>query len=318
MKIKILLAAPRGYCAWVHRAINIVEQAIVSYWTPLYVNHEIIHNKFIIEHFKYKWVIFWKDPEEISQGGIIVFSAHWVWPEFIKRVRNSKLQFIDASCPLVIKVHNEAKKFLESGYDIIYVWKKWHQEADGILEEAADRIHIVSKIDDVEKILVYWESKKYALLTQTTLSVQETQELIKKIQILIPNIILPVKEDICYATTNRQMAVTEIAKKSNMLIIVGSKNSSNSTKLKKIGDTHGIKTLQIDSYTELIEQVWVSFLNKIEEGICTIWISWWASAPEHLIQEVVDYCKTLWDVEIEEVKVAQEKMIFPFNIELQK
>ena len=314
MKIKILLASPRGYCAGVNRAIEIVDKAIIDYGTPLYVNHEIIHNKYIISHFENKGVIFWEKIENIESWNIIVFSAHWIWPEFVKKVKEQWLKYLDASCPLVIKVHREAKQFLQEWYKIIYIGKKWHQEAEWIKEESKEHIHIISGKNDLEK-LQFQKNQKIALLTQTTLSVSETQILIDDAKSIFPNIALPKAWDICYATTNRQIAVKEICKNADILIIVGSKNSSNSTKLKYIWEKKDIKTFQIDSYSELWDD-FEKLLNNNEN--ITIWLSSWASVPDKLVQEVISYCKTLWEVEIVEITVADEKMIFPSKLELQE
>lgn len=314
MKIKILLASPRGYCAGVNRAIEIVDKAIIDYGTPLYVNHEIIHNKYIISHFENKGVIFWEKIENIESWNIIVFSAHWIWPEFVKKVKEQWLKYLDASCPLVIKVHREAKQFLQEWYEIIYIGKKWHQEAEWIKEESKEHIHIISGKNDLEK-LQFQKNQKIALLTQTTLSVSETQILIDDAKSIFPNIALPKAWDICYATTNRQIAVKEICKNADILIIVGSKNSSNSTKLKYIWEKKDIKTFQIDSYSELWDD-FEKLLNNNEN--ITIWLSSWASVPDKLVQEVISYCKTLWEVEIVEITVADEKMIFPSKLELQE
>ncbi len=315
MKIKILLASPRWYCAWVKRAIQIVDKAIIDYGTPLYVNHEIIHNKYIISHFENKWVVFWEEVENIDTGNIIVFSAHWIWPEFVSKVRKQWLQFIDASCPLVVKVHNEAQKFLEQWYEIIYIWKKWHQEAEWIKEESRKHIHIISNKSDLER-LNFSREKKIALLTQTTLSVSETEKLIDNAKSLYPNVVLPKAWDICYATTNRQKAVHTISKEADILIVVWSKNSSNSTKLKHIWEEYNITSLLIDSYSELDNKLIESLAE--EKETLTIAISGWASAPEKLIQELITHLKSMWNVEIEEVKVTEEKIVFPSKLVLQK
>ena len=315
MKIKVLLAAPRWYCAGVNRAIQIVDKAIVDYGTPLYVNHEIIHNKYIISHFENKGVIFWEKVENIDAWNIIVFSAHWIWPEFVSRVRKQWLQFIDASCPLVVKVHNEAQKFLSEWYEIIYIWKKWHQEAEWIKEESREHIHIISNATDLENIN-FWAEQKVALLTQTTLSVSETEKLIEDVKKKFPNVVLPKAWDICYATTNRQKAVHTICKTADMLIVVGSKNSSNSSKLQHIWEEYNIESLLIDSYKELDGNV----LETLAQGkeTLTIAVSGWASAPEKLIQELIKYLESIWDVEIEEVTVAEEKIVFPSKLILCK
>ncbi len=331
MKIKIKLASPRGYCAGVKRAIEIVDLALKEFGTPLYVNHEIIHNKFIINHFENKGVIFGKDVEEIEPWNVIIFSAHWVWPEFVKKVRKQKLRFLDASCPLVIKVHREAQKFLSEWYEIIYIGEKKHVEAMWIKENNAEKIHIISNREDLNKIALTFSSfskgspqnemeregfpSKLALLTQTTLSIDDIWSFIDDVKKKFPEIVLPKVQDICYATTNRQTAVKEICKNVDILIIVGSKNSSNSTKLKYIWEKKNINTFQIDSYTEL----WDEFKNLLsDKESVIIWLSSWASVPDKLVQEVISYCEAVWKVEIEKITVADEKMIFPSKLELQE
>ncbi len=316
MKIKILLAAPRGYCAWVTRAIEIVDQALKDYWIPLYVNHEIIHNRFIINYFENKGVIFGEKVTNIPEWNIIIFSAHGIGPEFIKKVKKQKLQYIDASCPLVVKVHNEAKKYLSEWFEILYIWKKWHQEAEWIIEEGREKIHIISSKEDLD--IFYNDNRtvwKLALLTQTTLWVDETQMLIEDIKMFYSEIVLPKAEDICYATTNRQQAVTEIVSKSDILLVVWSKNSSNSSKLQHIGEKNNIPSFLIDNYKEIdLEQINTIVSKKWK---ITIWISGWASAPEKLIQEVVSFLQTQWEVTLEEVQAVKEKMVFPSKIVLQ-
>lgn len=316
MEIEILLASPRGYCAGVNRAIEILDKVLKHYKTTIYVNHEIIHNKFIINYYEKKGVIFWEDLEKIPNNSVMIFSAHWVWPDFIKKVEEKKLQCIDASCPLVTKVHIEARKFLSEWYEIIYIWKKWHQEADSLKEEWDDKIHIIENEKQLEKFV---SNKKLALLTQTTLSTIETKDLIEKVKNKFPEIVLPKKDDICYATTNRQNAVMKICENEiDLLIIIGSKNSSNCTKLKNIWENKNIKSLLIDSYKEID-------ITKLEEiynekwqnnNILKIWISSGASAPEHLVQEVLDYFKKVWKTNIIEIKTVDEKMIFPTNLQL--
>lgn len=315
MSINLFLASPRGYCAWVKRAIEIVDWALKKYWTPLYVNHEIVHNKYIIKYFENKWVIFWEKPENIKDGSIIIFSAHWVWPKFIETVRKQKLRFIDASCPLVIKVHNEAKKFINEWYKIIYIWKKDHQEALWIKEEDEGKIEIVSNLSDLESIKNSFEKdQKLALLTQTTLSVDETKSLIESIKNTFTNIVLPLSSDICYATTNRQEAIKKLCEKVDILFIVGSKNSSNSVKLKEIWEKKKIPSFLIDSYKEIEENIFEGILK--EKWNINIWISGWASAPEKLVQEVINYFKSIWCKKIEEIKTTEEKISFWNKIEL--
>jgi len=313
MDIKIYLAEPRGYCAGVHRAIDILNQSIKKFPAPIYVNHEIIHNKFIINYFEKKWVIFWEKLENIPENSLMIMSAHWVGPKFIKKVKEKKIRYIDASCPLVTKVHIEAKKFLKDWYDIIYIWKKWHQEAESMREEWKEKIHIIWKLEELDKIKI--NNSKIALLTQTTLSVSETKVLIEEVKERFPEIVLPKKEDICYATTNRQEAVNIICEKDiDLLIIVGSKNSSNSNKLKEIWEKLNINSILIDSSNEID----INLLRKMEEKKWNIkiWISSWASAPEILVKEVVDFLNNLWNIDIEKIKTIEEKMVFPTNLEI--
>jgi 4-hydroxy-3-methylbut-2-enyl diphosphate reductase len=322
------LPSPRGYCAGVNRAIEILDKVLKQYKKWIYVNHEIIHNKFIINYYEKKWIIFWEDLDKIPEGSFIIFSAHWVWPEFIKKVKEKKLKYIDASCPLVIKVHIEARKFLDAWYEIIYIWKEWHQEAEWVKEEWKDRIYIIQNEKELDNLKLssfsikgstegdgLWKVIPLALLTQTTLSTIETKSLIEKVKEKFPEIVLPKAEDICYATTNRQNSVLKICKENiDLLIIIGSKNSSNSSKLKEIWEKLNIKSLLIDSYKEID----INVLEKIysEKQNVRIWISSWASAPEHLVQEVLEFFKNIWKTEIKEIKTVEEKMVFPSNIEL--
>jgi len=307
MSKKIFLASPRGYCAGVDRAIGMLEDIIEVYGAPIYVNHEIVHNKFIVSYFERKWVIFSDDLDSIPKGSIMIFSAHGVAPSFVRQAKEKWLSTLDASCPLVIKVHNEAKKFIKDGYKIIYIGKKTHQEALGVADNDLENIYIVGSKKEADE-LVFKKWQKLALLNQTTLSVDDTKDLISYVQSIYPNVELPSFSDICYATTNRQEAVKEIVKQSDALIIVGSKNSSNSTKLMHIGERAGLPSLLIDSPDEIPE----NFLEWLE----SIWLSSGASVPESLVQEVLECLKKQDFTTIWELVTAEEKMIFPYNIEL--
>ncbi len=325
MKIKILLASPRGYCAGVNRAIEILNKVLKLYPSPIYVNHEIIHNKFIINFYKKKWIIFWENLDKMPEKSLIIFSAHWVWPKFIERVKKRKLKYIDASCPLVTKVHLEAKNFLKNWYEIIYIWKEGHQEAEWVKEENLEKIHIIWSENDLEKININ-QNSKLALLTQTTLSTLETKKLIEKIKNKFPKIVLPKASDICYATTNRQKTVREICEKNiDLLIIVGSKNSSNSNKLKNIWEEFWVKSLLIDSYKEIdfsvLEKIYKNKSWLSTEGfnplILKIWISSGASAPDILVKELLEFFKNKWKVLVKNFQNIEEKMFFSsdFNVE---
>lgn len=309
MNINIHLASPRGFCAGVTRAIDILHKALKQYGSPLYVNHEIIHNKYIINYFEKKWVVFEDDLEKVPSWVIMIFSAHWVGPQFIQQVRDKQIQFIDASCPLVIKVHNEALNFIKKECKIIYIGSKKHQEALGVKEEAPKDIFIISNEEDLDN-LQFAENEKLALLTQTTLSIDDTKGLIEATKMKFPQVVLPKASDICYATTNRQNAVKSLCEDIDLLIIVWSKNSSNSNKLKKIGENNGITSILIDSYDEIDD-------NLLFEDI-KIWISSWASAPDKLVQWVINYLKEKgWNIHKEIIEI-EENMNFWSELILQK
>ncbi len=303
----ILIASPRGYCAWVDRAIGMLDDILDMYGAPIYVNHEIVHNKFIVNYFERKWAIFSDDLESIPTDSIMVFSAHGVAPSFVQAAKDKWLRTIDASCPLVIKVHNEAKKFIKEWYKIIYIGKKTHQEAIGVRDNDLENITVVGNKADVDS-LSFDPGQKLALLNQTTLSVDDTKEVIAYALEKYPDIKLPGFSDICYATTNRQEAVKELVKEVEALIIVGSKNSSNSTKLALIGERASLPSLLIDSPDEIPED----FLKWIEN----VWISSGASVPDSLVQEVIKYLESLWGKFMKEIVTAEEKMIFPYKIKL--
>lgn len=309
MNIYIHLASPRWFCAGVTRAIDILNKALKEFSSPLYVNHEIIHNKYIIDFFKNKGVIFQDDLEKIPAESIMIFSAHGVGPKFIKRVREKQIQFIDASCPLVIKVHKEALDFIKKEYKIIYIGSKKHQEALGVKEESPDNISIISNRSDLEA-LAFDPSDNLALLTQTTLSIDDTKELIAHTKQKYPQIILPKASDICYATTNRQNAVKTLCEDIDLLIIVGSKNSSNSTKLKNIGEKKWITSLLIDSFHEIDP-------NLLYDSI-KIGVSSGASVPDSLVQEVIEFLKSKWGSIKKEIVEAKEKIDFWSEMVLQK
>jgi len=307
----IYLASPRGYCAGVDRAIGMLDDIVKSYQNegPIYVNHEIVHNKFIVSYFERKGVIFSDDLEEIPTGSIMIFSAHGVAPSFVQAATEKWLRCVDASCPLVIKVHNEAKKFISEWYQIIYIGKKKHQEAIGVADNDLENIFVVGNKEEADELhFPAWQ--KLALLNQTTLSVDDTKELIDYICQKYPDVKLPGFSDICYATTNRQEAVKEIVKLSEALIIIGSENSSNSQKLKLIGERANIPSILIDNKDELPD----NFL----EWISSVGISSWASAPDNLVQELIEHLKEKGGVMKEEIITKEEKMIFPYKIDIPK
>lgn len=303
----IILASPRWYCAGVDRAIGMLDDILQAHGAPIYVNHEIVHNKFIVNYFERKWVIFSDDLESIPSGNIMVFSAHWVAPSFVKAAKDKWLRTLDASCPLVIKVHNEAKKFISEWYKIIYIWKKTHQEAIWVADNDLENIFVVWNKQEADQ-LQFDEWQKLALLNQTTLSVDDTKDLIAYVQTLYPEIKLPWFSDICYATTNRQEAVKQVVSESDALIIVGSKNSSNSVKLALLWERANIPTILIDTPREIPE----GFLDNIEN----LAISSWASVPDSLVQDVIKHLESGWAKFVKEVVTKEEKMIFPYKLDL--
>ncbi|MDA9128865.1 4-hydroxy-3-methylbut-2-enyl diphosphate reductase [Candidatus Gracilibacteria bacterium] len=305
----ILLASPRGYCAGVDRAIGMLDDIVKEYSGegPIYVNHEIVHNKFIVNYFERKGVIFSDDLDSIPTNSIMVFSAHGVAPSFVKRARELGLRTIDASCPLVIKVHNEAKKFIRDGYKIIYIGKKSHQEAIGVRDNDLENITVVGNKDEVDD-LSYSEGQKLAVLNQTTLSVDDTKDVISYVQEKFPQVKLPGFSDICYATTNRQEAVKELVNQVDALIIVGSKNSSNSTKLALIGERKNIPSILIDTPEEIPE----TFFEHIQ----SIGISSGASVPDSLVQNVIQFLEKKGGTFVKEIITKEEKMVFPYKIQL--
>lgn len=302
---QIYTAYPRWFCAGVDRAINLLKEVIEVYGTPVYVNHEIIHNKFIVNWFTKKWVIFEENVEKIPSWSLVVVSAHGVGPSYFQSLKKNGLRYIDATCPLVTKVHLESLQFIKKGYHIIYIWKKDHQEAQWVYDEDKNHITIVSNKDDVDT-LDFSSEFSLALLTQTTLSLDETSELTQYIQQKYPDIVLPAASDICYATTNRQNAVKKLSEVVDMVFVIGSKNSSNSTKLKLTAEKLWKKAYLIDDASE-IQKDWLVWID-------TIGVTSWASGPEELVQWVVEWLTQNGWVFKEELKVIEENMNFPYNI----
>lgn len=285
-----------------------LDEIVKLYGAPVYVNHEIIHNKFIISYFEKKWVIFGQEIESIPENSLIVVSAHGVGPSFFTRLQERKLRYVDATCPLVEKVHKEAANFVKNGYKIVYIWQKNHQEAMGVKDFSPENITVISSKEEADSTLITLTGEKLALLTQTTLSVDDTQELIEYVKSLFPLIELPRAGDICYATTNRQNAVKKLAEKVDTIFIVGSKNSSNSNKLKYLAEKLWKKAFLIDTYTDIDASSlsWVS----------SVGVSSWASWPEELVQWVVQYLTTRWWTFVEEIRVVEEKITFPYSLEI--
>lgn len=306
---QIYTAFPRWFCAGVDRAISLLKEVIDVYGTPVYVNHEIIHNKFIVDFFVQKWVVFEEDVTKIPEWSLVVVSAHGVGPSYFQSLRERNLRYIDATCPLVTKVHLEALQFIKKGYKIIYIGKKDHQEAEWVHDEDKQNIRIVSSKQDIDN-LGFSQENSLALLTQTTLSVDDTRELIEYIQQKFPQIVLPASSDICYATTNRQNAVKKLAEMVDVVYVIGSKNSSNSSKLKLTAEKLGKKAFLIDDIDEID--------LKDLENASRVWVASGASGPEELVQKVVTYLLENGWVFQEELRVVEENMQFPYNLTIKK
>ena len=310
--LKIYLASPRGFCAGVKRAIEIVEKSLNKYGKPVYVRHEIVHNKQVVNDLKEKGAIFIEELSDIKDNTRpVIFSAHGVPKSVPKEAEEKKLSFVDATCPLVSKVHRESEQLYKKGYDIILIGHNNHPEVIGTMGQLPDgSIKLIETADDVDLLKVENFSKPLAYITQTTLSVDDTAEIIDKLKRKFPNIKQPIKEDICYATTNRQKAVKEIAPKCDMFFVIGSRNSSNSVRLVEVAKKAGCKKSLL-MHSE--QKIPMDELMNSE----TVGISSGASAPDHLIQKLLEHLKKEREISLEEVTVAEEKVIFKLPRELQ-
>jgi len=298
---KILLAAPRGYCAGVDRAVQTVERALERYGAPVYVRKEIVHNKRVVEELRAKGAIFVDSETEVPEGSVTVFSAHGVAPVVHENAKALKLQTIDATCPLVTKVHVEARRFAADGYTIILVGHDGHEEVEGTMGEAPDDMILVQTEEDVDA-LVLPDPERVAYISQTTLSVGETQGIIERLRERFPHIVGPRTDDICYATTNRQAAVRELAGRCDLVLVLGSRNSSNSLRLVEVARDFGARAHLIDNALEMQED-WL-------EGVHTLGITSGASAPESLVQEVLAVFRARGIDDISEVTVTREDVRF--------
>lgn len=308
MKIKkLLLAKPRGFCAGVDRAIDVVEMALTLYEGPIYVRKEIVHNKHVIQSLAAKGVIFVDEIAQVPEGAVVIYSAHGVSPEVRATAAAKRLTVIDATCPLVTKVHQEAIRFANEGRSIILVGHEDHEEVVGTVGEVPDNIQVVESVEEAQQIQVS-DPTRIAVTTQTTLGVDDTKEILDALKEKFPMIIAPTSDDICYATQNRQTAIKTLAKDTDLVLVIGSDNSSNSRRLKEVAESMGARSYLIDDVSE-IEPKWL-------EGVESVGVTAGASAPEHLVQEVVEYFKNLGVAEIEEVAVIEEKVTFTLPPEL--
>ena len=310
-ELKIYLASPRGFCAGVKRAIEIVDKSLIKYGAPVYVRHEIVHNKQVVENLKKKGAIFVDELTDIAdKSRPVIFSAHGVPKSVPEEAKAKELAFLDATCPLVSKVHRESEQLYKRGYDIILIGHNNHPEVIGTMGQLPkNAIKLVETMEDAQGLNKNNFSKPIAYITQTTLSVDDTAEIINCLVKKFPDIKAPIKEDICYATTNRQLAVKTMAPKCDMFFIVGSRNSSNSVRLVEVAKKAGCKNSQLMYFEKEIP------IKDIENST-TIGISSGASAPEDLVQNLINRIKNDRIVNIEEVVVAEEKVIFKLPKEL--
>ena len=302
--INVLLSAPRGFCAGVERAIEIVEKSIQKYGAPVYVRHEIVHNKFVVDDLKKKGAIFVEELEEINdKSRPVIFSAHGVPKKIPEDAKNYNMTYVDATCPLVSKVHREAEKLNKAGYHIILIGHKNHPEVIGTMGQLPDGSIDLVQNEEEAKNYENKNNKKIAFVTQTTLSVDDTKDIIQILKKRFENIREPQKEDICYATTNRQMAVKNIAKKCDLFFVIGSRNSSNSVRLVEVAKKSGCSKSQL-----IHSQSEIPF--DLIENSNTIGISSGASAPEILVDNFIDELKNRFTVSIDEVEIIKENVVF--------
>ena len=305
----MLLAAPRGYCAGVDRAVQTVEHALEIHGAPIYVRKEIVHNKHVVEELSKRGAIFVEEETEVPEGEIVVFSAHGVSPAVHSNAAARRLQTIDATCPLVTKVHVEARKFAADGYTIILIGHAGHEEVEGTTGEAPDSIVLVQTADEVDSIDVP-DPERVAFITQTTLSVDETAEIIARLRARFPSIVSPKSDDICYATTNRQIAVKQLASECDLVLVIGSTNSSNSNRLVEVAREHGAGSHLIDNHTQ-VEESWL-------EGVETVGITSGASAPEELVERLVEFFRERGAAEVSELRTVDENVRFMLPREIRE
>ena len=305
--LQVILAQPRGFCAGVVRAVDIVERALEIHGTPVYVRHEIVHNKHVVEGLRAKGARFVEEVEDIPRGAVTVLSAHGVARKVIADAETRGLQVIDATCPLVSKVHNETKRYARDGYEVVLIGHSGHPEVEGTMGQVSRAIHLVSTIADVED-LAPADSTKLAYVTQTTLSVDDTREIIAALKARFPDIRGPDVKDICYATQNRQTAVRRLAERCDVILVIGADYSSNSNRLREIGEQAGA-----DSY--LIPEAWSLDPTWLDHAR-TVGVTAGASAPEELVRDLIERLRELFEISVTDLDGIREKVSFPLPREL--
>jgi 4-hydroxy-3-methylbut-2-enyl diphosphate reductase len=304
---KIFLLKPRGFCAGVVRAIDVVKIALDLYGPPVYVRKEIVHNKHVVDELREAGAIFVEELDEVPEGARAIFSAHGVAPSVRRQARERQLDVIDATCPLVTKVHLEAVRFARDGYSIVLIGHKDHDEVIGTLGEVPDRSYLVETLDDVDRLELP-DPTRVRYLTQTTLSLDETRDLVNRLKERFPHLQGPPAQDICYATENRQMAVKAISEAIDLLLVVGSENSSNSKRLVEVGDNFGVRSHLVNDCSD-VNTAWF-------DGVRNVGVTAGASAPEHLVRELIEFLRGHGFHQMEEIELVDEDVRFSLPTEL--
>ncbi|BCT76921.1 4-hydroxy-3-methylbut-2-enyl diphosphate reductase [Sinomonas cyclohexanicum] len=305
---KVLLAAPRGYCAGVDRAVIAVEKALEHYGAPVYVRKQIVHNRHVVETLEERGAVFVDETDEVPEGALVVFSAHGVSPAVVRSAEDRGLRTIDATCPLVTKVHREAVRFAKDDYEILLIGHEGHEEVEGTYGEAPENTQIVNSPEEADTIQVK-DPDKLIWLSQTTLSVDETMDTVRRLRERFPNLQDPPSDDICYATSNRQAAIKKIAPEADLVIVVGSSNSSNSVRLMEVALEYGAKAAHRVDFAKEVDESWF-------EGVTTIGLTSGASVPEVLVQDVLRLAAEYGYGTVEEVVTAEEDILFSLPKEL--
>jgi 4-hydroxy-3-methylbut-2-enyl diphosphate reductase len=306
----VLLAAPRGYCAGVDRAVEAVEKALDLYGAPVYVRKQIVHNKHVVSSLEKRGAIFVDETDQVPEGATVIFSAHGVSPAVHKSAQERQLKTIDATCPLVTKVHNEVKRFAQDDLTILLIGHKGHEEVEGTSGEAPDRVILVDGLDEIDSIKVPDENK-VAWLSQTTLSVDETLATVAALKKRFPNLMDPPSDDICYATQNRQGAIKQIAPKVDLVLVVGSTNSSNSVRLVEVALEYGAKASHLVDYAIEVDEKWL-------EGVETVGVTSGASVPEILVKDLLGWLAGHGFKDVETVTAIEESLTFAMPQELRR
>jgi 4-hydroxy-3-methylbut-2-en-1-yl diphosphate reductase len=310
MTKRVLLAKPRGYCAGVDRAVVTVEKALETYGPPVYVRKEIVHNKHVVETLSERGAIFVEEADEVPEGALVVFSAHGVSPMVHEQAASRSLRTIDATCPLVTKVHQEAKRFARDDYDILLIGHEGHEEVEGTAGEAPEHVQLVDTVEDVDKVEVR-DPSKVVWLSQTTLSVDETLVRVNQLKERFPGLQDPPSDDICYATQNRQVAVKAMAPECDLVLVVGSTNSSNSKRLVEVALQAGARASYLVDYAREVDEAWL-------EGVSTVGVTSGASVPDILVMDLLSWLAERGWAEVQEVTTANEKVAFALPRELRK